>query len=379
MELDYKRISGIVGIPQDELQTLCEEWFASKKSKSIGSLVVDLKLIATLSGLSVSSVSNFFNNKKGSLSKEKTNMLEKLIEVVGYIPSSAAKKLRSSHKMSIGFVFSLTSGTSTEYFVNILRGLKREADKYGYFIDIYDIKEDQREEFFAEPPFIGLVDGLIIVASVVNSEQLTPLIKRNIPVVLINPLTKEIYPPVVAGIYSDATAFSQLLDHLFIDHTYKNPMLISVELKNSAQRLEKYNMFVKAVRDNGIDFSETKHVVFVSSHSFSESMRAYDIAKEKNPDADVFVCLTDTLAVPFVRGLEKDKKKVAVTGYANFEIAQVFDLTTIEQNIQLLGSKAFQHLFFSMQYIQRHNTFPEYSEEMILGEFIRRSSCGCAE
>ena len=164
-----------------------------------------------------------------------------------------------------------------------------------------------------------------------------------------------------------------------MDHMYKNPMLISVELRNSAQRLEKYNMFVKAVRDNGIEFDKDRHVIFVSSHSFSESMRAYDIAKERNPDADVFVCLTDTLAVPFIRGLEKDDKKAAVTGYANFEIAQVFDLTTIEQNIQLLGSKAFQHLFFSMKYIQRHTTFPEYSEEMISGEFIKRSSCGCSE
>ena len=70
-------------------------------------------------------------------------------------------------------------------------------------------------------------------------------------------------------------------------------------------------------------------------------MRAYEMASEKNPDADVYVCLTDTLAVPIIRGLEKDNKKAAVTGYANFEIAEVFDLTTIEQNIPMLGSKAF--------------------------------------
>ena len=379
MKLDFHQISKIVGISHNELQNQYNIWSGKRKDKGRDRDVVDLKLLAALSGLSVSSVSNFLNNKKGSISEEKANVLEKLTEAVGYIPSNAARKLRSSNKMSIGFVFSLTSGTSPEYYINILRGVKKEADKYGYFIDIYDINEDKRKEFFSELPFMGLVDGLIIVASVVTSELLAPLIKRKIPVVLINPLAKEIHPPVISGISSDAAAFYQLLEHLFKDHKYRNPMLISVELNNSSQRIEKYNIFVKAAGDNGIDFDKDKNTTFISAHSFPEGMRAYEMAIKKNPDADAYVCLTDTLAVPIIRGLEKDNKKAAVTGYANFEIAEVFDLTTIEQNIPVLGSKAFQHLFFSIQYIQRHNEFPEYSEEHIPGEFIKRGSCGCIE
>ena len=212
-----------------------------------------------------------------------------------------------------------------------------------------------------------------------TSELLTLLIKRKIPVVLINPLTKEIHPPVISGIYSDATAFYQLLEHLFKDHQYKNPMLIPVELNNSSQRIEKYDMFVEVGRDSGIDFDNDKNVTFISSHSFSEGMRVYKMASEKNPDADIFVCLTDTLAVSVIGLLQKDAEKAAVTGYANFEIAEVFDLTTIEQNIQLLGTKAFQHLFFFIQYIQRHNTFPEYSEDRIPCKIIKRTSCGCID
>jgi len=379
MELDFHQISKIVGISPNKLQKHYNIWSGKRKDKGRDRDVVDLRLLAALSGLSVSSVSNFLNNTQGSISEEKSNVLEKLTDILGYIPSKAAVKLRSSNKMSIGFVFSVTSGTSSEYYVDILRGVKREADKYGYFIDIYDIEENKRKDFFSELPFMGLVDGLIIVNSVVTSELLVPLVKRKIPVVLINPLTREIHPPVISGIYSDSSAFSQLLEHLFKDHKYRNPVLISVELNNSSQRVDKYNMFVKAAGDNGIDFDEDKNTVFISAHSFSEGMRAYEMASEKNPYADVYVCLTDTLAISIIRALEKDNKKAAVTGYANFEIAQVFDLTTIEQNIRMLGSKAFQHLFFSIQYIQRHNEFPEYSEEHIPGKFIKRGSCGCME
>ena len=274
MELDFHQISKIVGISHSELQKQYNIWSEKRKDKGRDRDVVDLRLLAALSGLSVSSVSNFLNNKKGAISEEKSNMLEKLTDILGYIPSKAAVKLRSSNKMSIGFVFSVTSGTSSEYYVDILRGVKREADKYGYFIDIYDIEQDKRKDFFSELPFMGLVDGLIIVNSVVTSELLTPLIKRKIPVVLINPLTREIYPPITSGIYSDAAAFYQLLEHLFKDHKYRNPVLISVELNNSSQRIEKYNMFVKAAGDNGIDFDEDKNTIFIAAHSFSEGMRA---------------------------------------------------------------------------------------------------------
>jgi len=377
MDLNLERISEILDVPREDLEEIYRHWILNKKNKGKDPGVPDLKLLASLSGLSVSSVSNFLNNKKGSISRERAEVLEKLVEIVGYYPSNAAKKLRSSNKMSIGFVFSLTSGTSTEYYVNILRGLKREADKYGYFIDIYDISEDKRKEFFSDLPFMGMVDGLIVVASVVTSELLAPLVKRKIPVVLINPLAEERHRPVVSGIFSDSSAFIDLLNHLFDHHQYKNPMLISVNLNNSAQRTEKYRMFVEAAESNGIKISDDRNVTFISSHSSSEGSRAYRNAIEKNPDADVYVCLTDTLAVPVIRHLQQEGRKAAVSGYANFEIAELFELSTVEQNIPQLGIKAFQHLFFSIQYIQRHGQFPEYSEERIPSDFIRRQSCGC--
>jgi len=379
MDLDFNKIQKIVGTPKIEIEKKYMEWEKNKTKSGKSTEVVDLKLLAALSGLSPSSVSNYFNNKKGAISKEKIDLLEKLTDLIGYTPSKAAKKLRSSRKMSIGFVFSVTSGTSMEYYIEVLRGVKKEANKYGYFVDIYDIEEEKRKHFFSELPFLGLIDGLIIVASVVTSEQLTPLIERNIPVVLINPKIKESRPPVTAGIYSDPAVFSQLLDHLFSIHGYRNPVLISVDIDNSFQRQEKLDIFQEKTNEYGIDFDKEKHVVFISSHSFPEGMKAYDIANKINPDADVYVCLTDTLAVPIIRRLQEDNKKAAVTGYANFEIAQVFNLTTVEQNIQIHGAKAFQNLFYSIQYIQRNNKFPEYNSEYISGDFIIQKSCGCKD
>lgn len=84
----------------------------------------DLKLIAAFSGLSISTVSGHINGKKGAPSRIKAEMLDELLTLLEYRRSSAAHKLRSSSKMSIGFVAPISNSPSTEYSVEILKGVK---------------------------------------------------------------------------------------------------------------------------------------------------------------------------------------------------------------------------------------------------------------
>jgi LacI family transcriptional regulator, sucrose operon repressor len=374
--MNYDKISKIVDVPVSTLREKYEAWEKIKRQKKRkGDIVVDMKLLAAFSGLSVSSISNFFKNTSGLISQERTEMLELLVEEVGYIPSYAAKKLRSNRKMSIAFISSVTFGSSTEYLINVLKGVRKEAEHFSYFVDLYDIDDNQRDDFFSDLPFLGLIDGLIIVASVTTAQQLEPLVKRNIPVVLINPKIIENQAPITSTIFSDTEPFTELLDHLFGEHQYKNPMYVTVNLEESVQRREKYQRFLDAVEKYSIPFQQEKNCIFVSTHSFKEGDRAYTEALEKNPDADVFICLTDTLAIPILKRLEKDNRKAAVTGYANFEIAEIFDLTTIDQHIFDLGKTAFQHLYYAMQYVNSHAGMPEYREERVSGSFIHRTSC----
>jgi DNA-binding LacI/PurR family transcriptional regulator len=374
VKLNYKEISRICGFSIDELEKKYKLW--EEKGKR-GNGTVDLKLISALSGVSVSSVSNYFNKKKGAISAEKSQMLDELVTYLEYIPSNAAKKLRSSNKMSIGYIAPISQSSSTEYYIEILKGIKNESIKYGYTIEIYDISEEDEKEFFTKLPFIGLVDGLIIVSSTANAEDLAPLHKRNIPVFHINPRIEDKKPPFIGSVFSEVSPVTELFDHLFKDHGYRNPVLLTVNLNNYSQREEKYQLFIAVMEKYGMVFNEEKNVVFLDSYSFSEGVRGYQLACEKNPEIDVFVCLSDTIAVPILHIIGKEKKKIAVTGFANFEIAEVFDLTTIDQNIESLGKKAFQQLYFAIKYIQLNKQFPDFSSDRIPVKFIKRKSCVC--
>ncbi len=375
MEADLQLIFEKTGIPLSVLQEQYNQWL--QKGKKGKNKIIDHKLIALLAGVSPSTVSNYLNKKQGSISSEKAEVLRTIIDCLEYIPTNAAKRLRSLNKMCIGFVAPISNGKSSEYYLEILKGIKEESLKYGYSIDIYDIEENNDQNFFSKLPFLGLIDSLIIVSSTITAQYLAPLIKRKIPIIHINPRVEVTTPPFIGSVYSEAGTFSDLLNHLFCDHKYKNPVLISVDLNNYSQRIEKYRIFKEAMEKNLLDFKEGKNVLFLDSYRLSAGSIGYQKINEQNPDADVIVCLSDNIAIPIIRELEKAKKNTAVTGYADFEIAKIFDLTTMNQQIRLLGVKAVQQLFIGMRYIQYNSTYPEYHSEKVPAIFIKRRSCGC--
>ena len=93
MNLDCYQIARIFDVNPAEIELKYKKWLEGKNKKS-SIITADLNLLSDLSGLSTASISNFLNRKAGSLSKEKAEQLEKLSSLVGYLPSTAAKKLR---------------------------------------------------------------------------------------------------------------------------------------------------------------------------------------------------------------------------------------------------------------------------------------------
>ena len=372
--MKYKEISEITGVAQAALRDKYEAWSESTRKKKKNP---DLKLIAAFSGLSISSVSGHINNKKGSISPQKAEMLDKLLALLEYRPSNAAQKLRSTNKMSIAFVAPISNSPSTEYSVEILKGVKEEALKYGFFVDIYDIGPDEQADFVSRLPFLGLVDGLIIVSSSISADGFSMLVRENIPVFQINPLKEQRTKPFVGALNSETAPFAELLEHLFGEHQYRNPVLVYIPVESHVQRQTKMDLYEAALEKHGIAFDRTRNFLSVASHTYREGRDAWRRVNVINPDADVIVCLSDILAAAFIQEMQKDTKSIPVTGYGNFEIGTLFEITTIDQHIRALGSQAFEQLFYSIQFIQRQDEFPEYRSITGPAEFVQRKSCAC--
>ena len=334
-----------------------QEWLASKKGRR-QPMRPDNRLLAVLSGLSPASISNFVQDKPGSLSEENRRRLARLVEMLGYVPSRAAQSLRSHRHNTVGVVVPLLS-VSPVFYLEVLKGIKGRASFLGFRHIVYDVTTvEERDDFFAEMPFLDVVDGLIVVSLHVDESQLRIMERHQLPVVAVhNRLSR---PPVVANLLDDdETELRRLIDqHLIKEHGYRRLALITLNIANPLKmgdpaqddwnRIARKRAYEDALRANGL--SPDEFVFTVEEHSLEAGCQVAEQILRRNealaPDDRIqaVVCLSDTLAVVLRTRARQAGVEIAVTGYDNLDIAELHSITTVDQKAQQVGASAFQHL-----------------------------------
>jgi DNA-binding LacI/PurR family transcriptional regulator len=197
LDLPYAEIAKLFERDPDEVEQAGRQWLAGRQKRN-RPLVPDIRLLAALSGLSTASISNFMRGKQGSVSETNVRRLAQLVDMVGYVPSSAAQSLRGQQRHMIGVAVPLSS-ISPNFYLQILAGIKREADILGYGSMIFDVTtEEARDEFFTKMPFLGIVDGLIAIGLHIAPKRLRILAQQPVPVVAVHNRTE--HAPMVANV-----------------------------------------------------------------------------------------------------------------------------------------------------------------------------------
>lgn len=374
-----------------QVESAYEAWLASKQGRR-SPVKPDNRLLASLSGLSPASISNFVQNKPGSLSEENRRRLSRLVELVGYVPSRAAQNLRSHRRNTIGIVLPLTS-VSPAFYLEVLTGIKQKAAFFGFQRLIYDVTTiEEREAFFRDMPFLDAVDGLIVVSLYVGESQLRILERHQLPIVMVHNRLSQ--PPVVANLLDDDESELQRLieGHLIGHHGYRRLALVTLETSNPLKmgdmergdwnRIARKNAYHQALRANGLPSDE--NVFTVKEHSYEAGCEVFEQIQRKNaqlaPDERIqaVVCLSDTLAHALRICARKAEVPLPVTGYDNLALAGLDDITTVDQKAQQVGASAFQHLHNALEYQARAGALPWPPVEEAIGmQAVIRTSCGC--
>jgi DNA-binding LacI/PurR family transcriptional regulator len=229
--LPLKEIAELFGRDIQEIERALQKWVDGRKGRRQPARP-DNKLLAALSGLSSTSISNFVQDRPGSLSEENRRRLGRLADILGYIPSRAAQSLRSHRRNTIGVVLPLIS-VSPVFYVEILAGIKEKADFFGFRQLIYDVTTvEKRDDFFGNMPFLDIVDGLIVVGLHISRPELLIMERRQLPIVAVH--NRLSFPPVVANILDDdESALYSLVDqHLIKHHGYRRLALVTLDTAN---------------------------------------------------------------------------------------------------------------------------------------------------
>jgi LacI family transcriptional regulator len=140
-------------------------------------------------------VSNVLNGKPGASDETRRRVME-AVERLGYVPNMAAKGLKGGRTGLIGVV---ALDLTNQYALEIVRGIADELASVELEVLISatyqdGLRERDRVEFLTR----GLVDGVLMIAPVLEDETLALLSQRGCPFVIVDPRRLDLDAPSVS-------------------------------------------------------------------------------------------------------------------------------------------------------------------------------------
>ncbi len=148
---------------------------------------IRLKDIANKLGISTTTVSLVLNNKPG-ISNETRKMVLEEIEKAGYKPSVEISNMKSIG--NIRFVLFKGHGkvvAETPFFANLIESIDKEARNKGYdCLHSYVSKGDYSIGQVTQSIIDNATDGIILLATEMESTDVTPFIELNLPLLILD-------------------------------------------------------------------------------------------------------------------------------------------------------------------------------------------------
>ncbi len=301
---------------------------------------VDLQKIATLAGVSRSTVSRVINDQPNVNPQVRQRVLQ-IVRETGYQPNAAARSLRNKPSDIIGLVLNNTIGGlfTDPYFPALTQGVYQACSRYNKTLALF--LEGDPEVIFPRLKRRGHLDGILLQVSTADDCLIKKMQQSGIPfLVLGRPAVPEVsYIDVdnVSGSY-------QATLHLIRQKRQRIAAITaSLATTTGADRKAGY---CRALRERDLPYRPE----LVAEGDFSEE-RAYQLMLgllQHHPDA-VF-CASDSMARAAARAVLESglsiPQDVAVVGYDDLPPAVSASplLTTVRQPISNMGLAAVEIL-----------------------------------
>jgi LacI family transcriptional regulator len=341
----------------------------------VARLSINIKTIAQLAGVSVSTVSKIMNNYT-DISEETRQKVLAIMQETGYIPSNSAKTLATKKSNLIGVIFAgkLNIDISHPFFVSVLNSFKKQMGVLGYDLLFFSNEKFtlSGEDYLARCRHFH-IDGCIII----SGEELEPAIhlldQSPIPCIGVD--------LVLSGrnsghIMSDNFNISaKVVEHFYLSG-YRDIGYIG-STTHSAISVMRETGLVKSLENWGLPVIPEW---FVHGEDFYETS-GYEAMKQilANPKLPRAIFAgSDLLALGAIRALKENKLRVpedvAVIGCDDIEASRYTSpsLTTVKQDKDKIGRLAALMLYDLI------NGQISASSVVVEPELVVRESCGAA-
>lgn len=296
-----------------------------------------IKDVAKIAGVSLATVSRVINNKtKGSMSEKTKQKVLRAIQQLDYTPDTRAQSLRGLKTGLIGVVI---PEASSSYYQELSHAIMNVCYKQGFGVLTCSSENDvERELFYIDFLQGQKVDGIIIISERLKAQKVNDLIRKEIPIVLLDediPGTEA--PAVVTDYYKGASKAVQYL----IDLGHRKIAFIKGRMTtpSTKKRLEGY---VDMLRKNNLRVDN----ILIKQGDFSYKS-GYEATRQLLKDCEgaftAIFCSCDLMAFGAIQCIHDMGKCVpsdySVVGFDNtyYSTISVPPLTTVAQpNLELV-------------------------------------------
>lgn len=293
----------------------------------------NMKDVAQLAGVSITTVSRFLNNNFKKMSSETAENIKNAIEKLNYIPNAAARQMvtNSSNLVAV-IVANIDDYFSTELF----KGASSILEANGYMAVLFDSNASpEKERKIIKTTSTYNFDGLIFQPNLSDMSHIFTEVSSDTPTVIVDRnLDTSMWPQVLTDNFESAKKTAQI----FQDEGYSRVLILTSPIDNISTRRDRF-LGIKSVIPN-------VEIIEIPDDSYNKKkiyQQIQTLLAEKD-DKTLIFALKERWLLEFVPMLIFDglidNERIAITGFADTNTARAIspDSKFITQNPFLMGS-----------------------------------------
>jgi DNA-binding LacI/PurR family transcriptional regulator len=298
------------------------------------------------------------------------------------IESRIRYPLRDQRSRIIGVVAPL-SYWPTEYYIDIVKAVRAAAERERpdirrrlMIVDVPHEEFTEVEEILADT-IVKYVSGLIVINMKINQDVKQELFTANIPI--INIAHEDNEPPSRCSIVHDPIGFEDLLKHVLIEMKSTSAVLITMGLENPFKgvkvdpyRKEKRELYIQTAAkaalqpqrspvklnelSDKLDIVPGKAlIVEIDQYLSQNGVLLFEKLPDSAPPNTAFIFLADIAAIGFLlacksKGKSAIERGFRVTGFDDTKMAELWDLTSVNLNLDAVGQLIYDKLLFALDH-----------------------------
>jgi len=311
--------------------------------KSTGSNRVNIRDIANVAGLSISTVSRVLNGKADQyrIGKKSQDRVKKIANEMNYVPNQFAANLKSGKSKTIAL---MVPSLNNPFFAEIASRVNSEIRKYGYVTIIVDSNEDQEIEKKELSQLLSRnIEGLIIVPCGNQKDHINILHEKGIPIVCLDRYFKELKIPYVS---TDNYKGAYLATKYLLDLGHRHIACIQGIKESNTNKL-RVSGFKYALQEADIKNSILIGDDFTTKNGYVQTKVL--LKHEKRPTA--VLALSNTIAMGCMKALKetnicvpRDISLITFDDHPYLEFLAT-PLTCVEQPVKRISKLAVKFIF----------------------------------